>query len=454
MDTTNVRWPDSLWAAVTPQGPDLPELIGTQQADVIVIGAGFTGLSTALHLREAGVDVAVVEAAEPGWGASGRNNGQVIPTLSRPDPEDIIAKHGAVGERFVAMLRDSASTLFDVVQKYKIEAEHEQSGWVQPVHSPGRIRIAERRVKQWSKFGAPVELLSREQVADMTGSDAWYGGFWNKTGGHVNPLALARGLARAALGLGARIYARSPAISFERRNDKWIVKTEKGEISGRALVMATNAYSGEFSKSLVPEIATEVMPVLSWQMSTQPLSDNVRKTIIPGRQALSDTHGELYFARYDARNRLITGGAVLGPGNKVERIKARVTERLQRLWPQIGDVKFDHVWNGYVGMTADFLPRIHRLGPNAYGWTGCNGRAVALTIPLGRELAKAVQGVPESELALPFTEPVMYVAHGLLRKIAPWMLLLYRQRDAQELGKGNSFELLPWAERILATRRR
>jgi glycine/D-amino acid oxidase-like deaminating enzyme len=454
MDTTNVRWPDSLWAAVTPQGPDLPELIGTEQADVIVIGAGFTGLSTALHLREAGVDVAIVEAAEPGWGASGRNNGQVIPTLSRPDPEDIIAKHGAVGERFVAMLRDSASTLFDVMQKYKIEAEQEQAGWVQPVHSPGRIRIAERRVKQWSKFGAPVELLSREQVTDMTGSDAWYGGFWNKTGGHVNPLALARGLARAALGLGARVYARSPAISFERRNDKWIVKTEKGEISGRALVMATNAYSGEFSKSLVPEIATEVMPVLSWQMSTQPLSDNVRKTIIPGRQAMSDTHGELYFARYDARNRLITGGAVLGPGNKVERIKARVTERLQRLWPQIGEVSFDHVWNGYVGMTADFLPRIHRLGPNAYGWTGCNGRAVALTIPLGRELSRAVQGVPESELALPFTEPVTYVAHGLLRKIAPWMLLLYRQRDAQELGKGYSFELLPWAERVLATRRR
>jgi glycine/D-amino acid oxidase-like deaminating enzyme len=454
MDTTNVRWPDSLWAAVTPQEPELPELTGTQQADVIVIGAGFTGLSTALHLRESGIDVAVVEAAEPGWGASGRNNGQVIPTLSRPDPEDIIAKHGATGERFVAMLRDSASTLFDVVQKYKIEAEQEQSGWVQPVHSPGRIKIAERRVKQWSKFGAPVGLLSRDEVRDMTGSDAWYGGFWNKTGGHVNPLALARGLARAALGLGARIYARSPAISFERRDDKWIVKTEKGEISGRALVVATNAYSGEFSKSLVPEIATEVMPVLSWQMSTQPLSDNVRKTIIPGRQAVSDTHGELYFARYDARNRLITGGAVLGPGNKVERIKARVTERLQRLWPQIGDIKFDYVWNGYVGMTADFLPRIHRLGPNAYGWTGCNGRAVALTIPLGRELAKAVQGVPESELALPFTEPVTYVAHGLLRRIAPWMLLLYRQRDAQELGKGNSFELLPWAERILATRRR
>jgi len=305
---------------------------------------------------------------------------------------------------------------------------------VQPVHSPGRTKIAERRVRQWSKFGAPVELLSRDQVRDMLGSEAWFGGFWNRTGGHINPLALARGLARAVIGLGGRIYARSPAESFERRNDRWVVKTAKGEISGRALVVATNAYSGEIVKSLVPEIATEVMPVLSWQMATQPLSDNVRKTIVPGRQAMSDTHGELYFARYDARNRLVTGGAVIGPGNKAERLKAMLTERLQRLWPQIGEISFDYVWNGYVGMTTDFWPRIHRLGPDAYGWTGCNGRAVALTIPLGRELAKAVRGTPEKDLALPFTAPVSIPAHGLMRKRALLMLLVYRWRDAREIA--------------------
>ena len=106
----------------------------------------------------------------------------------------------------------------------------------------------------------------------------------------------------------------------------------------------------------------------------------------------------------------------LGQRNQAERLKARVTERLQRLWPQIGEVSFDYVWNGYVGMTTDHFSRIHRLGPNAYGWTGCNGRAVALTMPLGRELAKAVQGVPENELALPFTRPVSIPAHGLMRK--------------------------------------
>jgi glycine/D-amino acid oxidase-like deaminating enzyme len=149
---------------------------------------------------------------------------------------------------------------------------------------------------------------------------------------------------------------------------------------------------------------------------------------------MSDTHGELYFARYDARNRLVTGGAVIGPGNKPERLKGAVAKRLQRLWPQIGPVHFDHVWNGYVGMTTDFLPRIHRLGPDAYGWTGCNGRAVALSIALGDQFAKAVRGVPESDLALPFTEPAPIVAHALLRRLAPLMLMVYRWRDAREIG--------------------
>ena len=149
---------------------------------------------------------------------------------------------------------------------------------------------------------------------------------------------------------------------------------------------------------------------------------------------MSDIHGELYFARYDARNRLVTGGAVIGPGNKAERLKARVASRLQLLWPQIGEVRFDYVWNGYVGMTTDYMPRIHRLGPDAYGWTGCNGRAVALTIPLGAELAKAVRGVPDNELALPFTNAVTIPAHALLRPFAPLMLLLYRYRDAREIA--------------------
>lgn len=439
--TPSVSWPPSLWAATAPPGPVLAALDGDISTDVVVIGAGFTGLSTAIHLREMGVEVTVLEAAEPGWGASGRNNGQVIPTLSGHDPSAMVKRHGEAGERFNAVLRDSAQYLFDVVRKYEIPAEAEQAGWVQPVHSPGRMKIAEKRVREWSDIGAPVELLDRDATARMLGSDAWFGGFWNRTGGHVNPLALARGLAEVALKLGATIYARSPAAAMTYANDRWIVKTAKGTVTARALVLATNAYTGEFEQNLAPEIAQEVIPVLSWQMATRPVSDNIAKTVIPDRQAMSDTHRELYFARWDARNRLVTGGASMLPGPGGANLRPQVAQRLKKLWPQLGDVEFDFVWSGYVGMTPDNLlqpqvpgfPRVHRLGPNGYAWAGCNGRAVALSISLGRELARATQAVAIDKLGLPLSEPKPQPFQAIIRRIAPFALPLYRHLDAKEI---------------------
>ena len=413
--TAKIEWPPSLWAAVTPELAPLPSLVGDITADVVVIGGAFTGLSTALNLRRQGVDVAVVEAAEPGWGASGRNNGQVIPTLTRPEPDDIIKRHGAAGERLVGLIRDCAQILFDTVRRERIAAEAEQTGWLQPVHTPGRMKIAERRVQQWSRFGAPVSLVSREDMRSLTGSDAWFGGWTNSTGGHINPLALARGLATAVLKHGGRIYARSPVLSFERGGAYWFARTANGTVKARALVLATNAYTGEFSQRLAPDIAREVVPVYSWQMATKPLGDNVRRTIIPGRHAVSDTHRELYFARYDARNRLVTGGAILLPVQRRERMQPYIAARLERLFPNIGPVQFDYVWNGYVGMTRDFFPRMHQLGPDGFAWAGCNGRAVGLSVALGAELAKAVTGTPVDQLALPLSEPAPLPLHGLAR---------------------------------------
>lgn len=435
MNTAEIAWPQSLWAAVTPSGPALPSVQGALKADVIVIGAGFTGLSTALHLREAGEEVAVVEAMEPGWGASGSNNGQVIPTLSRVDPDDLIKRYGAAGERFAGLIRDSAALLFDTVREHGISAEAEQTGWIQPVHTPGRMKIAERRVAQWSRLGAPVELLAAGRMRELLGSDAWHGGWWNRTGGHINPLALARGLARAVLDKGGRIYARSPALRYTREGGRWLVHTPQGVFSARALVLASNAYTGEFSTALAPAIAREFIPAFSWQMATQPLPEAVRRSVLPGRQAMSDTHGELHFCRYDARHRLVTGGAVINPFDKARRTKAMVAQRIARLFPQIGEVSFDYIWNGYIGMTPDYTPRFHRLGADAYAWAGCNGRGVALALAAGRELAKAVRGTADGELALlPFTQPTPLPLYGVLRAFSPLMLLVYRYRDRREVG--------------------
>jgi glycine/D-amino acid oxidase-like deaminating enzyme len=215
--------------------------------------------------------------------------------------------------------------------------------------------------------------------------------------------------------------------------DRWIVTTARGQVSARALLLATNAYTDAVTPGLAPQIAREVVPVLSWQMATGPSGDNVRRTILPDRAAMSDTHGELYFARYDARHRLVTGGALVNPVNGSERLKPYVAARLKTLFPTIGDVRFDYVWNGAIGMTRDYLPHLHRLGPNGYAWAGCNGRAVALAIALGREFARAIQGAPEAELGLPFSEPAPIPLHGLVRRLAPLMLLELKRRDRREV---------------------
>jgi glycine/D-amino acid oxidase-like deaminating enzyme len=427
------QMPPSHWVAVTPKTDSFSSLAGHHETDVLVIGAGFTGLSTALHLREKGVAVSVIEAVEPGYGASGRNNGQVIPTLSRLDPDDLVQKHGEAGDRFANLVRDSASQLFDMVRKYDLKAEAEQTGWVQPVHSPGRMRIAEKRVRQWEKRGAPVQLLSKDAVSQMTGSSLWHGGWTNTSGGHINPLALAREMARKLAELGGDVFIHSPVERYERIGSRWIVTTQNGTVSARALVLATHSYSDAFSKVLNPEIAREVVPVLSWQMVTQPLGHNLRASIIPGRQAISDTHGDLYFMRYDARHRLITGGALVTAVNGPERLKNRISARLQSIYPQMGDVTFSHVWNGYIGMTDDYAPRIHQLGPDAFAWAGCNGRGVALSVALGREFAAAVTGVALEKLALPLTDIKPLAFHGIIKRVAPLMLMEYRRRDMMEV---------------------
>jgi glycine/D-amino acid oxidase-like deaminating enzyme len=424
----------SLWTAVTLPGPDLPVLEGVRSADVVVIGAGFTGLSAALHLAEAGTQVAVVEAMEPGWGASGRNNGQVIPTLTRLDPDALVARYGSAGERFAVLLRDSADLLFDTVRRHAIAAEAEQTGWVQPAHSPGRLKLAEARVQQWSRWGAPVELLDRDRMRDLLGSDVWFGGWWNRSGGHVNPLALARGLAGVVLAAGGQIWTRSPVLSMARANGRWVVRTARGEITARALVLATNAYTDAFAEGLAPLVAREVVPVLSWQAATVPIDAAVRANILPARQAMSDTHGDLHFARWDARGRLVTGGALVVPFNESARLQVRLGERLGRLWPQLGRPAFDHVWNGRIGATLDSAPRFHELGPDAWGWTGCNGRAVGLAIGIGREFARLATGLPAAEAALPFGPSTPLPLHGLARRIAPLKLLLYRWRDGREVA--------------------
>jgi glycine/D-amino acid oxidase-like deaminating enzyme len=423
--------PASLWAATAPPAPATVSLSsGEHRADVLVIGAGFTGVATALSAAERGADVVLLEAAEIGAGGSGLNNGQVIPCLARADPDDIVAAGGAdKGEALVALIRDSAQITFDLIRRHGIACDAVQNGWLQPAHTPGRVeRISRPRYEQWRRRGAPVELLDADQAAALTGSRYWHGGWRNPSGGHVDPLALARGLARAAMGAGVRLYTRSPALAMKPAADGWRVSTDTATVLARRVVIATNAYG---TNRVWPGLDRSWVPRRSYQMATVPLPESVRRSILPTDAAMSDTHGDLYFCRFDRRGRLVTGGALILDHDFERRLKRRIGERLALLFPQIGNPAFEYVWHGQLGMTQDNLPHIHALAENVITWVGCNGRGVALAIALGPVLASAALGVAPADLPLPLTALGRVPAHALAVRIAPWMMALFRWRDAR-----------------------
>ena len=416
----------SLWYATAPAAPATRALEGELKADVAVIGAGYTGLATALALAQSGASVAVLEAGEIGYGASGRNNGQVIPTLSRTEPE---AFAQATSERFLQLVCDSATITFDLIRRHGMNCEAVQGGWVQPAHSPGRVMLAERRAAAWAKRGAPVEVLDATGVERVTGSRFWHGGWQNRTGGKLNALAFARELARAAIGVGATVHTQSLARGIARSGTRWRVETPRGAVLAERVVIATHAYSD----ALWPGLAQTVIPVRSYQMATAPQPEAVRKTVLPFDHACSDTQGDLHFFRWDAHGRLVTGAGLAMPWGFDARLRTRVGERVAKVFPQLGVPAFDYLWHGYVGVTMDRIPHLHELAPGVLAWVGCNGRGVALATALGAELARACRGTPLAELGLPFTPLKPVFGHGIGKRIASLALVFYRRRDAAEL---------------------
>lgn len=428
----DVKFPHSLWAAVTADREPASPLKEAAEADVAIVGGGFTGLTAALTLARKGSKPVLLEARAVGWGASGRNNGQVIPTLSGVEPDTIVRRYGDVGERFVRLVGGSASHLFDLVRDENIEAEAEQTGWIQPAHSPGRLKLSEQRVHAWNRFGFPAELIDADAMKEKLGTGLWFGGMVNPTGGHINPLALARGLAAAAERHGARIFENSPATGWSHDGSRWLISTPKSTLRAPAMLIATHAYTAELVPELAPRLARTVVPVLGLQAATEPLDMQMRAAILPGRQAVSDTRGDLRFFRYDARNRLVSGGAFVTERNAEERIKATVHDRLIHAYPQLRSCRMTHSWSGYIGVTPDRFPHVFQLGPDAWAWTGCNGRGVALSVSIGDRLAGVVAGESVTELGLPVSELSPMPFYELSRSIAPAYLAWMRVMDRIE----------------------
>ena len=418
-----------LWATLSRETFAPSPLDGSRHVDVAIVGGGISGLSTALHLARAGVQVLVLEAGAIGAGASGRNNGQVIPTLTRHDPSRVIATWGSErGERFLRMLERSADLLFELVARYGIDCDAVRNGWIQAAHSPGRARAAARRAAEWQARGAPARALSREETAALLGTDAYCGGWIHEGGGHINPLAYTRGLARAAAQEGATIVAETPVTALAREQDGWVLTTPHGTVRCEKVVLATAAYTDR----LWPGLAHTIVPVVSYQMATRPLGSDAA-TILPTNAACSDTRMDLRYFRRDREGRLVSGGALAVQAFAGPRIARLVTRRLSQVFPQVAAFEPEFVWGGRIAMTPERLPRLHRSPDGLIAWIGCNGRGLALATGMGAVVADAVQGAPDEGLALDPSPMRALPLAPLLAKTARLALPYFRYRDSQEI---------------------
>jgi glycine/D-amino acid oxidase-like deaminating enzyme len=392
-----------LWEMTAPPAPPTSPLKGEVRADVAIIGCGYTGLSTALHCAEAGAKVVALEAVEIGFGGAGRNVGLVNAGMWLA-PDDVATRLGAdYGERLLELLGDGPSEVEALVNKHGLDCEFVHNGTLHcAIGSSGLAKI-EERCAQFGRRGAPVKLLGREETARRVGVDIYAGALLDLRAGTIQPLAYARGLARAALAAGAGIYTLSPVRSAERTGEVWRLKTDGGSVTADWIVVATDAYaeSGPW-----PQGKREQIRVPYFNFATKPLSAELRTAILPGREGCWDTRMIMNSFRFDQAGRLLFGsiGALRLAGLEVHRAWAR--RALKKTFPQIGKVEFEAQWYGLMGMTGDALPRFHRLAPNVVTFCGYNGRGIGTGTVFGRLLAEHVLGkLSEKDLPLPVTDP-------------------------------------------------
>ncbi|MBB3978420.1 glycine/D-amino acid oxidase-like deaminating enzyme [Rhizobium azooxidifex] len=396
-----------------------PPLDGGIDVEAAIVGGGLTGLSAALHVAEAGGSVAVLEAAQPGWGASGRNGGQLNPGL-KFDPDAIEAMFGAErGRQLVRLAWGGPEFTRSLIRRLGIDCDVRQNGTLRAAPHRKAADALQKTVERWQQYGMPVEWMDGDAIAAATGTGRYRGAMFDPGGGDLNPLKFVRGLAAAAQEKGARIFGDSKVPSLHRQNGGWVLKTARGTVKARRVLIATNGYSDD----LVPKLRRSVIPVFSAIVATDPLPDALAAALLPSRSVLYESGNITVYYRLDADNRLLIGGR--GPMRPVRSadVLPNLTRYAEVLWPALAGTRWTHARNGRVAMTKDHLPHLHQPQEGLFACLGYNGRGVALSTSLGPALAQVLRGGPVDACPLPVTPIRPFAFHPFWpigAKVAIW----------------------------------
>ena len=416
----------SFYAASTSPQPRCAALSGDLRVDVCVVGGGFTGLSAALHLAEGGYRVALLEANRIGWGGSGRNGGQALLGYS-PGMVRVVELLGEADARRLWDFGLAAMRLQrDLIARHDIDCAR-KDGYLlaatKPRHLPELAAELDLVAGRWGYDKA--DLIDSADIRRLVDSPRFVGGLRDLGSGHLNPLKLCLGLARAAEAAGARLFEQTPARQFAN-GETVSIATDGGRVRADHLLLCGNAYLDPMPRAM----RAEIMPVGTYIAATEPLEEQRARRLIPGDLCISDTNMVLDYFRLSEDRRLLFGGRVAYHGRAPRDLAGAMRRRILATFPQLADVGLSHIWGGDVAITRNRLPRFGRLSDRIFYVHGFSGQGVTLTCLAGRILAEAVAGTAERFDVFARIPHKRFPGGALLRR--PMLVLAttwYRLRD-------------------------
>ena len=384
-------YPDSYYAATATAWPPHPPLKGDVTTDVCVVGAGYTGLSAAIHLAERGYSVTLLEAERVGFGASGRNGGQ-LGTGQRKDQRTLEEKFGKEwAHRLWSLAEDSVATVKGLIADHNIECDL-TPGVVMAAWKAGEVDWMKEEVDHMAKeYGyEKLEFIPQKEIREQIGTTRYHAGLLDKGAAHLHPLNYALGIAKAAEAKGVKIYENTPVTKITD-TDPAKVHTKDGTVTARFVVVATNGYL----KKLEPRMARLIMPINNFIVATEPLSDNMARALIRDNVAVQDTKFVIDYYRLSADNRMLFGGGENYSSKFPRDIAAFVSKPMLRVFPQLADAKIDYAWGGTLAITMSRMPDFGRLAPNVVYAQGFSGQGINMATLAGKLLSEAVAGQAE-----------------------------------------------------------